>query len=72
MLRIWSRLWSTESALRLLQQDNARPHTVQKVKDKFDEMEGVEFLSLPIYSPDAFNEVEEACQGFFKPKLKEW
>ena len=37
----------------LFQQDNARPHTAKKTKEKFDELEEVEVLPHPPYSPDA-------------------
>ena len=36
----------------LMQQDNAKPHTAKKTKDKFEELEGVEVLPHPAYSPD--------------------
>ena len=36
----------------LLQQDNAKPHTAKKTKDKFEELDGVEILPHPAYSPD--------------------
>ena len=36
----------------LMQQDNAKPHTAKKTKDKFKELEGVEVLPHPGYSPD--------------------
>lgn len=37
----------------LFQQDNARPHTAKKTKEKFKELDGVEVLPHPAYSPDA-------------------
>jgi histone-lysine N-methyltransferase SETMAR len=36
----------------LFQQDNAKPHTAKKTKEKFDELEEVEVLPHPAYSPD--------------------
>jgi histone-lysine N-methyltransferase SETMAR len=36
----------------LMQQDNAKPHTAKKTKDKFEELDGVEVLPHPAYSPD--------------------
>lgn len=36
----------------LFQQDNAKPHTAKKTKDKFEELDGVEVLPHPAYSPD--------------------
>lgn len=36
----------------LMQQDNAKPHTARKTKDKFEELDGVEVLPHPAYSPD--------------------
>jgi histone-lysine N-methyltransferase SETMAR len=36
----------------LMQQDNAKPHTAKKTKDKFEELDGVELLPHPAYSPD--------------------
>lgn len=36
----------------LLQQDNARPHTAQTTQDKITELQGVELLPHPAYSPD--------------------
>ena len=36
----------------LMQQDNAKPHTSRKTKDKFEELDGVEVLAHPAYSPD--------------------
>jgi hypothetical protein len=36
----------------LFQQDNAKPHTAKKTKDKFEELDGVELLPHPAYSPD--------------------
>jgi histone-lysine N-methyltransferase SETMAR len=36
----------------LLQQDNARPHTVKKTLQKVEELEGIELLPYPAFSPD--------------------
>lgn len=36
----------------LMHQDNAKPHTAKKTKDKFEELDGVELLPHPAYSPD--------------------
>ena len=36
----------------LFQQDNAKLHTAKKTKEKFDELEEVEVLPHPAYSPD--------------------
>ena len=36
----------------LMQQDNAKPHTSKKTKDKFEELDGVEVLPHLAYSPD--------------------
>jgi histone-lysine N-methyltransferase SETMAR len=36
----------------LFQQDNAKPHTPKTTKEKFDELEDVEILPHPAYSPD--------------------
>jgi hypothetical protein len=36
----------------LLQQDNARPHTVKKTLQKIEELEGIELLPHPALSPD--------------------
>jgi histone-lysine N-methyltransferase SETMAR len=36
----------------LFQQDNAKPHTAKKTKAKFEELDGVEVLPHPAYSPD--------------------
>ena len=36
----------------LFQQDNSKPHTAKKTKEKFEELEGVELLPHPAYSPD--------------------
>lgn len=36
----------------LLQQDNAKPHTAKKTKEKFEELDGVEILPHPPFSPD--------------------
>ena len=36
----------------LMQQDNAKPHTSSKTKDKFEELDGVEVLPHPAYSSD--------------------
>jgi histone-lysine N-methyltransferase SETMAR len=36
----------------LFQQDNAKPHTAKKTKAKFEELDGVEILPHPAYSPD--------------------
>jgi hypothetical protein len=35
----------------LLQQDNARPHTAKKTLQKIEELEGMELLSHPDFSP---------------------
>ena len=37
----------------LFQHDNAKPHTAKKTKEKFEELDGVEVLPHPTYSPDA-------------------
>jgi hypothetical protein len=36
----------------LLQQDNARPHTAKKSLQKIEELEGIELLPHPDFSPD--------------------
>jgi histone-lysine N-methyltransferase SETMAR len=36
----------------LLQQDNARPHTAKKNFQKIEELEGIELLPHPAFSPD--------------------
>jgi histone-lysine N-methyltransferase SETMAR len=36
----------------LLQQDNARPHTAKKTLQKIDELEGIDLLPNPAFSPD--------------------
>jgi histone-lysine N-methyltransferase SETMAR len=36
----------------LLQQDNARPHTAKKTLQKIEELEGIELLPHPTFSPD--------------------
>jgi hypothetical protein len=36
----------------LLQQDNARPHTVKKTLQNIKELECIELLSLPSFSPN--------------------
>jgi hypothetical protein len=36
----------------LLQQDNARPQTAKKTLQKIKELEGIELLSQPNFSPD--------------------
>jgi histone-lysine N-methyltransferase SETMAR len=36
----------------LLQQDNARPHTAKKTLHKIEELEGIELLPHPAFSPD--------------------
>jgi histone-lysine N-methyltransferase SETMAR len=36
----------------LLQQDNARPHTAKKTPQKIEELEGIELLQHPAFSPD--------------------
>jgi histone-lysine N-methyltransferase SETMAR len=36
----------------LLQQDNARPHTAKKTPQKIEELEGIELLPHPAFSPD--------------------
>jgi hypothetical protein len=36
----------------LLQQDNARPHTAEKTLQKIEELEGIEQLQHPAFSPD--------------------
>ena len=35
----------------LMQQDNAKPQTSRKIKDKFKELDGVEVLPHPAYNP---------------------
>jgi [histone H3]-lysine36 N-dimethyltransferase SETMAR len=37
----------------LFHQDNAKPHTARITKEKFEQLEGVEILPHPAYSPDA-------------------
>lgn len=37
----------------IFQQDNAKPHTAKKTLQKFKELDGVELLPHPAYSPDA-------------------
>jgi hypothetical protein len=36
----------------LLQQDNACPHTAKKILQKIEELEGIELLPHPAFSPD--------------------
>jgi histone-lysine N-methyltransferase SETMAR len=36
----------------LLQQDNAHPHMAKKTLQKIEEMEGIELLLHPAFSPD--------------------
>jgi hypothetical protein len=36
----------------LLQQDNARPHTAKNTLQKIEELEGIELLPRPAFSPD--------------------
>jgi histone-lysine N-methyltransferase SETMAR len=36
----------------LLQQDNAHPHTAKKTLQKIEELEGIELLPHPAFSPD--------------------
>jgi hypothetical protein len=36
----------------LLQQDNARPHTAKKTLQKIEELEDIELLPHPAFSPD--------------------
>jgi hypothetical protein len=36
----------------LLQQDNARPHMAKKTLQKIEELEGIELLPYPAFSPD--------------------
>jgi hypothetical protein len=36
----------------LLQQDNAYPHMVKKTLQKIEELEGIELLPHPSFSPD--------------------
>jgi histone-lysine N-methyltransferase SETMAR len=36
----------------LLQQDNARPHTARKTLQKIEELEGIELLPHPAFTPD--------------------
>ena len=36
----------------LFQQDNAKPHTARKTSNKFEELDDVEVLPHPAYSPD--------------------
>jgi histone-lysine N-methyltransferase SETMAR len=36
----------------LFQQDNAKPHTARKTSKMFEELDGVEVLPHPAYSPD--------------------
>jgi histone-lysine N-methyltransferase SETMAR len=36
----------------LLQQDNASPHTAKKTLQKLEELEGIELLPHPAFSPD--------------------
>ena len=36
----------------LFQQDNAKSHTSRKTSNKFEELDGIEVLPHPVYSPD--------------------
>ena len=36
----------------ILQQDNARQYTLKMTMDKIKELDGIEFLAHPPYSPD--------------------
>ena len=36
----------------LMQQDNAKPHTAKKTVEKIKELDSVELLPNPVYSPD--------------------
>ena len=36
----------------LMQQDNAKPHTARQTKEKIKELDGIELLPHPAYSPD--------------------
>jgi histone-lysine N-methyltransferase SETMAR len=36
----------------LLQQENARPHTAKKTLQKIEELEDIELLQYPAFSPD--------------------
>jgi hypothetical protein len=36
----------------LLQQNNTRPHTAKKTLQKIEELEGIELLPQPAFSPD--------------------
>lgn len=36
----------------LLQQDNAKPHTARRTKEKIQELDAIELLPHPAYSPD--------------------
>ena len=47
----------------LFQQDNAKPHTAKKTKEKFDELEEIEILPLPTYNPVA----APSDYGLFRP-----
>jgi hypothetical protein len=38
----------------LLQQDNARPHTAKKILQKIEELEDIELLPHPGFSPDLY------------------
>jgi histone-lysine N-methyltransferase SETMAR len=72
----------------LLQQDNARLHTAKKTLQKIEELEGIELLPHPSFSPDLepsfygpvssrkifqlLTDVEVAVEEFFASKDKEW
>ena len=47
----------------LLQQDNAKPHTANRTAEKIVELEGIELLPHPAYSPD----LEPSDYYLFRP-----
>lgn len=47
----------------LVQQNNVKLHTARKIKDKFEELDGVEVLLYPAYSPDC----AASDYGLFRP-----
>ena len=69
--------------MRMFQQDNAKPHTARKAMNKFQELDGIDVLPYPTYSPDfdyyfikgrrfvSFDDIEEACQDYCNSKPKE-
>ncbi|KAJ1353472.1 hypothetical protein KIN20_010110 [Parelaphostrongylus tenuis] len=58
-----------------MQPDNGRPHTAEKTKENFDELDGVEGNALHFPKSCRFetsDEIEEACQESLDLKLNEW